>query len=62
MRAATGVIPGAQYAGMTERRPDGTLVSHSPSNPTVVALDRLQVELEEGPCVDTVTPNTTPPR
>jgi GAF domain-containing protein len=50
--AAVAQVPGAAYAGLTLREPGGGLASHAPSDPAIVELDRAQVRLGEGPCVD----------
>ncbi len=50
--AAIAHVPGAAHAGLTMRSKDGTLTSHAPSHPAIVALDRAQAEFGEGPCVD----------
>jgi hypothetical protein len=50
--AAVAHVPGAAYAGLTMRSKDGTLTSHAPSDPAIVALDLAQAEFGEGPCVE----------
>ena len=39
------------HASVTERRPDGTLVTTAPSDELVVTADKMQYVLGEGPCV-----------
>ncbi|MCD2190560.1 GAF and ANTAR domain-containing protein [Actinomycetospora soli] len=50
--AAAQHVPGASYAGLTVRTPEGGLSSRAPSDRAIVDLDRAQAELGEGPCVD----------
>lgn len=52
--AAADNVPGAAFAGLTMLERDGTLSSHGVSDPTIAELDRIQAELGEGPCVDTI--------
>lgn len=51
-RAAVDAVRGAEYAGWTMRRRDGSLSSLGVSHADIAALDALQSELGEGPCVD----------
>jgi GAF domain-containing protein len=39
------------HASVTERGPDGTLVTTAPSDELVVTADKMQYVLHEGPCV-----------
>ena len=57
--AAVANVPGADHAGLTMTARDGTLSSHGVSNPVIAELDRLQAELSEGPCVDTMRAGTS---
>ena len=47
---AVSAIPGADYASISLRRPDGTLETIAPTNPLVETLDQHQYQLHEGPC------------
>jgi GAF domain-containing protein len=57
---AVAVIPGATHAGITVRRPDGSITTTTPTGEVVARLDQAQAVLREGPCVDAV--NTAQPR
>jgi hypothetical protein len=53
--AARDTVPGADYASITVRRPDGHLDTLATTDPIAVRLDKIQYELHEGPCYDAVT-------
>jgi len=53
--AAVEVLPGADYASVSIRHPDGTLDSYAVTGKVIVALDDRQYELREGPCYDGAT-------
>jgi hypothetical protein len=53
--AARDTVPGADYASISVRRPDGRLETLAPTSPLVATADLLQNELHEGPCYDVVT-------
>jgi GAF domain-containing protein len=46
---------GTQFAGVTMMRRRGAFETVGPSDPLVVRADRLQYDLDEGPCVDAAT-------
>ncbi|WP_433784158.1 GAF and ANTAR domain-containing protein [Actinomycetospora sp. CA-101289] len=54
VRGAIDTVPHVEQAGVSlvERR--GTVESHAPSSEVVRDLDRLQSELQEGPCLDAI--------
>jgi transcriptional regulator with GAF, ATPase, and Fis domain len=54
VRGAIETVPHVEQAGISlvERR--GTVESHAPSSEVVRDLDRLQSELQEGPCLDSI--------
>lgn len=57
-RAAMANVPGAAYVGLTLYSRDGGLESVAPTSPDVAELDRLQVDLDEGPCRDAIKTDT----
>ncbi len=48
---AVQTVPGAEHAGVSLLRGDGSIVSYTPSAETVAEVDRLQSAYREGPCV-----------
>jgi ANTAR domain/GAF domain len=57
--AATETVPGADYASITVRHPNGRLETVASTDSTAVHADELQYELREGPCYDAVTVDST---
>jgi ANTAR domain-containing protein/GAF domain-containing protein len=53
--AAQDTVPGADYASITVRHPDGTLETVAGTAQLVYEADELQYSLQEGPCYDAVT-------
>ncbi len=51
-RLVCETVPGADYAGIMIGHRDGRKATVAPTHDVVVALDDLQRELEEGPCID----------
>ena len=51
---AVELVPGAEYAGVTLGAAD-RFESRSPSDPVVLRVDRIQYELQSGPCVAAAT-------
>ena len=58
-RTALGSVPGADYVELTMRTRQGGPESHAPTVPELAELDRLQVSLEEGPCLDAIAVGTS---
>lgn len=58
-RAAVDNVPGADYVVLTMRERGGGLASRAPTSPAVAELDKLQVALNEGPCVDAIAVGTS---
>lgn len=58
-RAALDNVPGTDYVVLTMREQDGGLASYAPTSPDIEELDRLQVSLGEGPCLDAVAAGTS---
>jgi hypothetical protein len=54
VRTAAAVVPGAEYASVSQRRGDA-FVTVARTDPAADDADRLQYELGEGPCVDAAT-------
>lgn len=50
--AALDLVPGTEFAGVTLRRPGKKLWSVATTAPQAEEADRLQYELDEGPCTD----------
>jgi hypothetical protein len=50
--AAVEVLPGVDYASISIKHDDGRLETFAPTHHVVVELDRLQYELQEGPCYE----------
>lgn len=50
---------GTQFAGITMIRRRGSFETVGPSSPSVVAADRSQYDLQEGPCIDAATLSRT---
>jgi GAF domain-containing protein len=48
---ARGVVGGSDHAGVTLLDDDGTIHSPAYTDPLVPRLDRLQAELDQGPCL-----------
>lgn len=48
---AVGTVPGAEHAGVSLLRSDGSITSHTFSSQTVADVDQLQSDYREGPCV-----------
>jgi hypothetical protein len=53
--AACETVPGADFASISVRHPDGKLETVAATDPVVVEADELQYALREGPCFDAVT-------
>ncbi|HEY9290508.1 MAG TPA: GAF domain-containing protein, partial [Microlunatus sp.] len=51
---AVETIDTCDYCGVTVRQPDGTLSTPAGTGPIVAEADRLQYQLDEGPCIDAV--------
>ncbi|TCK24632.1 GAF domain-containing protein [Pseudonocardia endophytica] len=51
---AIASIPHVDRAGISLIEPDDTITSRAPSDPVVAELDRLQNELGEGPCRESI--------
>lgn len=49
--AAVATVPGAEHAGVSLLRRDGTIASYTPTSSTVSEVDQLQSTYREGPCV-----------
>jgi len=52
IRLATPTVRGAEHAGLTVLRRDGTMDSAAASDDVVLELDRLQADLDGGPCLE----------
>jgi hypothetical protein len=52
---AVDAIPGADFASITTRHPDGKLETLAATDPLIERLDAQQYELREGPCYETAT-------
>lgn len=52
--AARDHVPGADCVGLTLQAHDGSLSSHGQTSDDVLELDRLQVMLNEGPCLEAI--------
>lgn len=48
---AVQTVPGAEHAGVSLLRGDGSIISYTPSSETVTEVDQLQSTYREGPCV-----------
>ncbi len=57
-RAALDNVPGADLVGLTLQYRDGALQSYGQTGPDVAELDHLQVELEQGPCLQAIQVGT----
>jgi ANTAR domain len=53
--AARDTVPGADYASISIRHPDGRLETVAPTDPLIYDVDALQYDLREGPCYEAVT-------
>lgn len=51
VRLAGPAVPGAEHAGVTRLRRDGSVHSAAATDAVVLKLDRLQAELDGGPCM-----------
>ncbi|GLZ49721.1 transcriptional regulator [Actinomycetospora sp. NBRC 106375] len=51
--AAVETVPGADAGGISITQ-DGAITSRNPTHPAVTKLDRLQSDLEEGPCITAI--------
>lgn len=51
VRGAVATVPGAEHAGVSLLRSDGSIISYTPSSETVSEVDQLQSTYREGPCV-----------
>lgn len=51
-RCACDTIPGADYASISVRYPDGHLITLGPTHEVTSRADSLQYSLREGPCYD----------
>lgn len=49
--SAVQTVPGAEHAGVSLLRSDGSIISYTPSTETVAEVDQLQSTFREGPCV-----------
>lgn len=54
VRSAVQTVPGADAAGISLATTD-TIESRAPSNDSILELDRLQVQLGQGPCLRALT-------
>ena len=54
VRGAIATVPHVEQAGVSLVERGGTVESHAPSSEVVRDLDRLQSELQEGPCLDSI--------
>jgi hypothetical protein len=54
--ATRHLVPAADLVSMTLRRPDGDLHTPVTTDPEAVALDELQYDTGEGPCIDAARP------
>jgi len=54
-QAAVELLPHVDYASLTVRHRDGTVLSCAPTDDILVDLDRTQDELQEGPCYFAIT-------
>jgi hypothetical protein len=54
VQGAITTVPHAEQAGVSLVERGGTVESHAPSSEVVRDLDRLQSELQEGPCLDSI--------
>lgn len=57
VRAACTAIPGVEFAGVSTARRD-TFQTMAASDPLVEEVDRVQYELNEGPCLDAMADHT----
>ena len=53
--AAVELLPHVDYASLTVRHRDGTVQSYATTDEILVDLDRIQDELQEGPCYYAIT-------
>jgi len=53
--AAVELLPHVDYASLTVRHLDGTVLSYATTDDILVDLDRIQDELREGPCYYAIT-------
>lgn len=51
---AVAIIPGCQHAGITLRDPTGKLITPAASSDLPEAVDAIQYETGEGPCLDAI--------
>jgi ANTAR domain len=56
---AVDAVPGVEAAGVAVRERDGSLVSRAQTTETAARLDRAQLTLVEGPCIDAITGRPT---
>ncbi len=54
VRLAVATVEGCDYAGVTERVGQRDVVTRAATDPIVESADRLQYELDEGPCLDAI--------
>jgi AmiR/NasT family two-component response regulator len=52
VRAASETVPGLNLVGISVARPGARMETLAASDPMVLAFDRMQYDLDEGPCVD----------
>ncbi|TDC53231.1 ANTAR domain-containing protein [Jiangella ureilytica] len=52
VHAAVSIVPGAQYAGISVVEGRATMRTPIFSDDLVAAVDRAQIDLDEGPCLD----------
>ena len=58
-RAALDDVPGVDYVGLTMRKGRDGLETYAPTSMEITELDRLQVTLNEGPCLDAIAVGTS---
>lgn len=56
---AVDAVPGAEHAGISLVSNDGSITSRAPTDERVDALDQLQTETGEGPCLDAIAIDRT---
>jgi GAF domain-containing protein len=54
-RSAVSTVPGIDHVGISIRHHDGTIETMAATDDLVPLLDALQYEVDEGPCVDSLT-------
>jgi hypothetical protein len=59
VEGATAVVPGVRDAGVAMRTPGGMLTCAAHTTETAAAVDRAQIGMSEGPCIDAVAGTDT---